>query len=203
MCFKTPTATTMNIGEVKYCSYRHNYCAHSKAKDDPAAVREEPALIATPTIQPNTEHHVRENAGHVELKIPAWMLQFNTLQISMSPNRVPTDVAGGSVNPSQTIPPPNVHPSTPTRQTHRSHRTPLDHSQGSPPPRTQQPVTAINTSPLPRAAHRYHQYIRPQPIHPLQSGDEAPRPRTFDSRRSHGYYVVIVGPQLGIFHEYW
>lgn len=43
----------------------------------------------------------------------------------------------------------------------------------------------------------------PQPIYPIPLGEQAPLERTFDPGRTHAYYVVFIGPRLGIFCEYW
>lgn len=210
----------MNIGTASR-SIIHTVTVLTVATDnDEADIRNAPEqseasnqpLPTTPTRQRNTQRHVAGNADCVELKVPAWMLQFGTLQISLSPNRVSPDEGGSSAHPIQNDPSRNVHTPLPTRRTQPSHRTPHERSQGSPAaiPRSsisqtpeRNPVPAINPPTPPRERHRYHQHVHPHPIFPLQPDDEAPSTRTFDQSRAHGYYIIFVGPRLGIFHEYW
>lgn len=143
------------------------------------------------------------------------MLEFSTLQITLSPSRVSPDSAGGSTNlnrnlprnvftppPTPTRPPPTPTrpPSTPICRAQLSRRTPHEHEQGS-----SNPIPAAATPPpSPAVPAGYHQYLTtPQPIYPLQPGEQVPRLRTFNPNQAHGFYVVFVGPRLGIFHEYW
>lgn len=161
--------------------------------------------ISTP--QHNTQHRVAGDTEHVEIKVPAWLLKFGTLQISLLPNHSSTDLGGSSAQPTPPLPPP-------PHRTQSSHHIHHGNSQGSPSlrPRSsisrasqqiQDPVpAAINTPTPPRTAQGYP-HRRPRPIYPIRPGDQTPPSRTFDSSRSHGYYVVFVGPKLGIFHEYW
>lgn len=162
--------------------------------------------------------------------MPAWMLKFGTLQISLSPNRSSADVGSSSAPPIQNHSSRNVE--TPPRRTQPPHHTPRERTPavrsttpifqtpGSSAVRSATPIfqtpdspAARSTSPIfgtpqrdqdpvPRPGHRYPRH-RPRPIYPLRPGDEAPPLRTFDPSRTHGYYVVFVGPRLGIFHEYW
>lgn len=118
--------------------------------------------------------------------------------------RNPTESGGhNSAEPSQRS---RRHIYTTTQLPDSQHATPLRgeavaiQSVQSPRHGQQCPPAAVSaTLPSQRTPSSY-----PQPIYPLQPGGLVPRSdRTFDRHRAHGYYVVFVGPRLGIFHEYW
>lgn len=198
---------------------------------EPARATPNPSRPATPANQHEDEQAAHGNEETVEVRVPAWMLRFSNLSINMSPHSISVDMGGAPGPPSQipltptrarrngasdpsghiTSPQPArnevpimVQPSTPQRgAAERSPATPF-HS----PQLSQHRVTATAQawSPQVSVPAPYISLPRfPQPIHPLQYGEEAPLMRTLERRVGgpHGYYVVFAGIRPGIYHEYW
>lgn len=144
-------------------------------------------LPATLTPQRNIQCH---DAGDIEVKLAAWMLEFSTLQITMLPNRVSPNTACGSAHPNQNPPRCNIFTPLPTPCTQPSRHTPHEHSQGSPTVLQTDHIPAAGPMfPSPRAAPMQHQY-RHQPIYPLEEGEQALHGHIFDSHRAHGTWVL-------------
>ncbi|KZP08768.1 hypothetical protein FIBSPDRAFT_901006 [Athelia psychrophila] len=124
---------------------------------------------------------------HLEIRLPAWIMDFSDISINISPRR-------GTAQAREV----NQRPATPIITMAYHHETPVADTSTPPPPipdRTR-PRVPLRTQPSQVNAG-------PQPIYPLQPGEVPPRPRILRDDRTHGYYVVFIGPRLGIYHEYW
>ncbi|KZP28680.1 hypothetical protein FIBSPDRAFT_885538 [Athelia psychrophila] len=138
---------------------------------------------AIPNPIPNVPHD-----QYVEIKIPSYVLAFANVQINISPTRT-SSTTGESSRPSLT-PQPNIAPRNSRIHSPTPRTSPFNPNLGQHPSRDGHAVT--------QDALRV-----PQPIYPLPPGAQPALERAFDQGRTHGYYVVFVGPRLGIFHEYW
>lgn len=167
----------------------------------------------------------------VDIRVPAWMLQFANVSINMSPSSIAVDVGETRRTPSQ----PPLTPSRARRNgtSTASHRTgpqsvidasgPVMAMPAASPPRSRHttPMMAQASAPRREAPRRTTTPQAgpfrasssapsipllgpPRPVYPLRYGEDAPIVRTLDRRVGpHGYYVVFTGLRLGIYHEYW
>lgn len=184
------------------------------------------------TPMPNTVQRSSETDS-VNISFPAWVLKFTEISINLTPHRTPTNIRDSDIlepTPSPSRPPPSTSqpthasPSRIGRPSSTSQPTRASTSHIGRPSSTSQPAHASTSrtaaSPPHPPANLFHVPARTlhvptsplhtpiesfslRPIHPLQSGEPEPPSRTFDLSRAHGYYIVFVGPSLGIFHKYW
>lgn len=145
----------------------------------------------------------QEGSDFVEVRVPAWVLQFSQVSINITPHSI-------------SAPPPISNTPSPTR---RSGSEPQNIDANIPTPTRRPGLRAQNvvvepaspTTSTPRqrpslvhATGMTNQSLPPRPIYPLRPGEQAPPiNRIFDQRRTHAYYIVFVGLTLGIYHEYW
>lgn len=163
---------------------------------------------------------VNEHNQYVEIKIPSYILAFANVQINISPTRLSAATSSRSrphLNRQQNIHPINLPAHSPTprtapvnlnsaaQPTQAGHHTHLRSPPSIPPSQRSQSHMPANAASGSSQHTTVTQDVPPVPqrIYPLKSDEQAPPARTFSPYRSHGYYIVFVGPRPGIYHEYW
>lgn len=172
-------------------------------RQDPPAMpthhREETPI--TPARQLRSQH--QDESDFVEVRVPAWVLQFSQISINITPHSIsaPPPIPNTPSPTRRSGPEPPIvvfNTPSPTRRPGSRTQNVISESSSSTTSTTQQRPSPLRTTTM------TNQLVPPRPIYPPQPGEPAPLiNRTFDQRRTHAYYVVFVGVTLGIYHEYW
>lgn len=176
--------------------------------DDPNIfwVEPVPATQRTPSTPPPpplreaqpTTSNLRDQS-ELEIRLPMLMEDFANISINITPRR--DSAQAGELTQLAAAPTVTI--------AYRRRETPVANQPNpSPAPSTLPQILPTRTStPMQPGSHSIAQssqvYAGPRPIYPLQLGEPAPLHRIFRDSRAHGYYVVFIGPCLGIYHEYW
>lgn len=133
---------------------------------------------------------------HVDIRLPAWIVGLSDISINISPRRG-TAQAGEfnhrSVTPIVTM-------------VHHQLETQVAEAPPPPPPTPQHMLPRAFTATqlgTPLRTQSSQVVAGPRPIYPLQPGEVSPPRRVFRDSRAHRYYVIFIGPRLGVYHEYW